>query len=451
MSRRRITPISTLFLLVAVGLVLGPAYAQPSPTTTRVYLPQLSDGKIPFSFGVALPRELLGAKRPLPGSGPLLEGTLLNSTGDLALWIPPNAQPVRGILFRNGTGSNINPADPDWRNDVAQNREQAARQIASLWGFAYLSGAVWTEANRSSYMQQEALLHSALEEFAQRTGRAELRYAPLIISGGSRFSAFGPQYAARHPARVIAYDVVNGGNSVVAPGVPGMMFLGSEDGSAAQVGGSFARDRAQGALLAVALIWGAGHVCDRCVDLEWAFFDAMVRARLPADADPRGGPVALIPLAEESGWLGNVSDWSTIAPYAEYQGDRRAAAWFPSRGLALLWQGFMLKQPPATLTWPTQPYRWSDGFTQEPAPNFGRKPRDLRASLPLEIVATIGQPSGGALSVYTLAGELGAAALSPDGKQAALRGARLDPGLHAFVVVRDGRAASYPAGLVLLP
>lgn len=83
MSRRRISPISTLILLVAVGLVLGPAYAQPSPTTTRVYLPQLSDGKIPFSFGVALPRELLGAKRPLPGSGPLLEGTLFNSTGDL--------------------------------------------------------------------------------------------------------------------------------------------------------------------------------------------------------------------------------------------------------------------------------------------------------------------------------------------------------------------------------
>jgi hypothetical protein len=437
-------------MLFATLLPMSERTGSPVPPPPVIALPLISAGGVAFEANVALTVEQLGVRQPVGTANTFLSDTRINSTGDLAIWLPPNARPVRGILFRNGSGVRMNPADPAWRSEVAQNREQAVRQIASLWGFAYLSGAVWTEENRSSYEQQEALLHSALDEFATAANRPELRHAPLLISGGSRFSAFSAEYAARYPARVIAYDVINGGNGTFAPGVPGIMFLGAEDSSSYHVGASFARDRAQGALLAVALIWGTGHNCDRCVDLAYVFFDQMVRLRLPADADPRTGPVALKPLDEADGWLGDVSNWTTIAPYDQYAGDKRKAAWFPNRTLALLWQGFMLKQPLATLTWPTQPYKWSDGFTQEPAPFFGRKIRDLSSARPVDVTATSGQPTNGSFEFVANDRLLGAATLAPDGKTLTLTGASLPPGLYGFVVTQQGRAVAWPAGLVLL-
>ncbi|HET8936124.1 MAG TPA: hypothetical protein VFN67_21910, partial [Polyangiales bacterium] len=56
-------------------------------------------------------------------------------------------------------------------------------------------------------------------------------------------------------------------------------------------------------------------------------------------------------LREESGWLGDhgedsvTSDVPLIAEFAMYPGDKAAASWLPSEGLAKLWRGFITERP----------------------------------------------------------------------------------------------------------
>jgi hypothetical protein len=81
------------------------------------------------------------------------------------------------------------------------------------------------------------------------------------------------------------------------------------------------------------------------------FFADMVAARYPSRKTPLKAEVRLIALAEASGWLGDHADASidaslpTIAAYAAYGGDKAAASWLPSEGLANLWRGFVTKTP----------------------------------------------------------------------------------------------------------
>ncbi len=437
--RRRI--VTLFFLTLCIGLST-PSFASRNSTAV-IYLPLVQKTRVPQ----LLPESSLGVKIPVQGATAFFEGQLFNSTGELSLWIPPNTPTVRGIFFSNGTPIRPNPSDPDWRNEVAQNRELAARQLVSLWDFAYLSGTNWNDSNRSSYDQQEQLMQSALNEFAAATGHAEISSAPIAYMGGSRFAGFGPKFAQQHPERAIGYAIYVSGSSAVAPSVPGLMIVGERDNGAQTITNNFLPNRAQGALLAPALMWKVDHKCDRCGDLAWPFLDAVIRMRLPSAP---GQP--LLPLTEQSGWLGNISDWNTIAPYAQYSGDKRAAAWFPNEMLAQLWRGFMLPDPPlATIKWPTQTYSWSNGFTQQPAPRFGSQLRDLNAHTPLSLTATFSLVQTGEFHFFDGNRDLGAATLAADGKSATLSNVMLSQGMHSFTVRSGPYTFAWPAGLMLLP
>lgn len=449
---RRGLALAIMLLITLIGagaLPSRPTRATATPATaTTIYLPWVLDERPPLA---PLPIAQLGTAVPVAQKGNAFFADQINdSTGSLALWIPPNAYPIRGIFFENSAFNlRPNPADPDWRNQVAQSRVQASRQLASLWGFAYLTGSVWLDSCRN-FACQEALLHGALEEFARVTGRSELRVAPLLISGASRTAGFGGAYARAYPARTIAYTINVMDSAGYAPGVPGIIVYGEQDGQASRIS-SFLRDRAQGALLGIAPVWGKGHICDRCGDLIWPWMDAVVRLRLPEDADPRQGPVSLRPIAERDGWLGDIDSWGRAYAYADYPGDRLRAAWLPDRTTALIWQSFVRRAPPATLTWPTQPYAWSNGFTQQPAPLYGRDARDLSASRPIDLIASVAAAPGGEVRVFAGGQDLGAATLSSDGRRLELKGVRLGSGLHSLLLMRGGEPISWPAGLLLLP
>jgi uncharacterized protein YoaH (UPF0181 family) len=81
------------------------------------------------------------------------------------------------------------------------------------------------------------------------------------------------------------------------------------------------------------------------------FFSDVVAMRLPAKKTAPSYDVALNPLYEEAGWLGDHSDTSiqsalpAIASFAAYGGDKTEASWLPNEGLAMLWRGFVTKQP----------------------------------------------------------------------------------------------------------
>lgn len=444
--------IGLLCLLAAVVPIAQAQKAGAPPnqsTEQRIWLPfAFRDDSVQRA---PLALNQLGAKVPVALKQHTFFSDQINdSKGNLAIWVPPNANPVRGIFFEN-SGANLkpNPADPDWRNEVAQNRVHASRQLASLWGFAYVTGTTWLDSCRN-FTCQEALWNTALNEFIQATGRTELTHAPLMIVGASRTSGFGVEYAKKYPERTIAYAVSAMDSPGYAPTVPGIVVYGERDDQASRIS-TFLRDRGQGGLLSLAVLWGKGHVCDRCGDLIWPWMDEVIRLRLPNNADPRQGPVALKPLRESDGWLGDVDNWGNVYPYNDYPGDKRRAAWLPSRSTARIWQHFVQKTPAATISWPTQVYSWSNGFTQEVAPFFGRKARDLAASKPFDLAATVSTPPTGAVMVLVGDQIVGTATLSTDGKQLELKGIQLRPGVHSLMLMQGDQPLSWPAGLMLLP
>lgn len=437
-----------LLIIVLVGTFAtgssapGAAHAQQTP---QLFLPLVT---LPQRTYAPLPPEQLGEPLPVATATAFFSDQIFSADGDLAIWIPPGVTTVRGIFLRNGSPVRPNPADPAWRNEVAQNRELAARQLASAWGFAYVSGALWDDARRG-YSDQKAYWEASLQAFAVQTNRPELLTAPLAVIGESRNASFGNRYAQDHPERVIGYVIVVADSAGVAPGVPGLILVGERDRGAQIVAGSFTRDRRAGGLIAIAVIWGKGHVCDRCGDLAWPFLDALVRLRLPA-AEPSAGRPELLPLTEADGFLGNTATWDAIAPYATYTGDKGAAAWLPTPALAQAWYGFVQRAPAAQLTAPTQPYSWSNGFTQEPAPLFKRQPQPIAAGRSFNVAASLNRAPAGSLDLAVNGRIVGPLAYNP-ATQRYTRELSLPAGVHQFAVLENGAPISWPAGLVVVP
>ena len=81
--------------------------------------------------------------------------------------------------------------------------------------------------------------------------------------------------------------------------------------------------------------------------LVFSFLRHTFAARVPADADPREGPVTLNALSPESGYLGQNWDVAKggyqdlpIAPYADFTGDKSTASWLVNAAYAADWQAF---------------------------------------------------------------------------------------------------------------
>jgi hypothetical protein len=441
--------------LASTAVASSSVRAQTDPQPVRLFLPvAFSRGgnrdTLPAA-GTPLTGAALGTPVPVAGATRFFDDQVFDANGELSIWIPPNAPVVRGILFMNISPVRPNPADPDWRNQVAQARELAARQLASAWGFAYLSGTT-SQDGLSGFDAQAAHLDKSLVEFAAKTGHPELTKIPLVIHGMSRTGAFGCRYAQRNPQRVIAYVVIVADNCGVAPGVPGLIIVGEQDRGANVVSGGFARDRAQGALIAVAMMWGVDHKCDKCGDLAWPFMDRMVRKRLLMSEPPAIEMPALAPLSETDGWLGDVTAWGGIASYGAYAGDKRAAAWLPDQTLAQVWAGMVQKSHPLRLSAPSTPYAWANGFTQQPAPHYGKTLRDATAARPFTVTAAASTAFGAPAHLHIDGVDYGPMQPSADGKSFAMTGIALAPGVHAFVIRgADGAALSLPAGWVVTP
>jgi hypothetical protein len=82
-----------------------------------------------------------------------------------------------------------------------------------------------------------------------------------------------------------------------------------------------------------------GHVwvADHGLIFTWA--SAVLAQRLPPTVTP-GAPVALRPVIESSGWLGNRTSFS-VAGYRCFSGDKGTATWLPSERTARDWQSMM--------------------------------------------------------------------------------------------------------------
>lgn len=260
------------------------------------------------------------------------------------LWIPPQAEQVRGVVMGGMT-----LMEREFARDPRIRKACADEQLAIVFLKCGLSATD---------------IQSVLDRFAKVSGYDELSVAPLMFIG---HSAGGPQ--ARQRAReyadrcfgLVQYrgadpgDVDHDGAEGIPPGIPALMMIGQFDefgkiGRDADGVENWEKDRDKLAafraqnernLANILIEPGAGHFAwsDRNAEFLVLYIPRAARARIRARwlANSKR-PVALKSIDPQTGWLTDLTiqspSKSVSAAYAEYQGDTSYAAWHFDKVLA---------------------------------------------------------------------------------------------------------------------
>lgn len=264
---------------------------------------------------------------------------------DFHLWLPPDVETVRGIVAITGHGSG---------QALYKHRElrKSARELR-LALFMFNGNPM----QRGFY--PTSLLFDRLRAFGRASGHAELEHAPPFLYGHSNGTGFSAIFTAMESSRVWGWISMRPGTTqqVFQPGaaeVPGLIMFGEND--------PFFAKPSQRENMAVvermrkehaarwhyALEPGTGHgPGEKSWTLVFSFLRHSFAARVPANADPRKGPITLRPLAVESGFLGQNWDSArggyqslSVSPFAEFSGDKNAASWLLYKEYAADWQKF---------------------------------------------------------------------------------------------------------------
>ena len=249
-------------------------------------------------------------------------------------YIPIEAKRLRAmmVITRHGMGSIDHPRLRDFanRNDVA---------LVSVKG---------------NPMQRGFYPVSIIDEYIERLGRMlkhpELAKLPFISYGHSNGTGFAGIFASQRPERAIAWISFHSGGAfhLQFPGVekvPGLAMHGLIDpffkNGQEQTVKNLRKER--NAALAMMIEANVAHgAVDKDQNATWEFIiqfcEAAMRVRLNDDG-------TLKPVVIEQGWLGANYDVSmggqqdlTIAPYAEFKGERSVANWLPDKKFAEVWQ-----------------------------------------------------------------------------------------------------------------
>ncbi|MBI5382918.1 MAG: immunoglobulin domain-containing protein [Opitutae bacterium] len=261
----------------------------------------------------------------------------------LRLNVPDALPVVRGlIIYGNG-------ANGDARG-MATDPELVA--LAETWGFAVLATSRFYNFSSRFDAQEFGIFEARLQELATLSRRPELTVAPWLPIGHSNGGQMSYGFNTLRPEKVIAIVASKGAfyNDVRPEGIalrtPGLLVAGEVDpglGTAA-IRDLFYGNRPRGALWAWVEDQGVNHSLGNSNELTLPFVAAMVQARYPAGATPVNGPVSLVALDEQAGWLTDPESYQAgladIAPYASYPKDKTVAGWLPSRRLAYIFRAF---------------------------------------------------------------------------------------------------------------
>jgi hypothetical protein len=366
----------------------------------------------------------------------------------LELYLPPGVNVIRGLVFMHGRGT---PERPSHTRGMAE--------VAQVWSFGMIRGYIWEIAGeRLSHQAQADLLAETIAEWAARTGHPELVNVPVLAIGESRTAGLPAELESFWPGRVVGQSQVVGGIDAAKAdsallSVPSMVLPSEFDEMQGKLERHFLAARARGGLWAGSVQWKKEHGFYNAWDIDWPFFNELVRLRVPRDQTAEAGAVALAPVEEASGWLGDATQWSgwnTIAPYGEYPGDKARAAWLPSKAAALAWRAYSVPDPKLQITAPTTPYdTWSkspDAFGRRAAQGFNRQST-------IEFVAeALTQPAPE--SVEFLVGERSLGVVT-GASPYRVTASQFEPGVYAAVAIAtfpDGKQeSSRPAVIAILP
>jgi hypothetical protein len=261
------------------------------------------------------------------------------------LWLPEDIAVVKGMVVMSGHGSGESLFH---RADL--------RALATELGLGLFK---FTGNPMQRGFWPRSLLFDRLREFGVGSGHAEIGDAPLFLYGHSNGTGFSAVFPSYEPERVWGWVSMRPGITfqVYQPGaaqVPGLVICGEEDSFLARPSREEnlavvpALRKKHGALWNIAVEPKTGHgPGEKTWPLVFSFLRHTFAARVPADADPRKGPVKLTIPALESGSLGE--NWEsakggyqelTIAPYDGFSGDPGAASWLVNAAYAADWRAF---------------------------------------------------------------------------------------------------------------
>lgn len=261
------------------------------------------------------------------------------------LWVPDGVAVVKGVVVLSGHGS----GEPLFKR--ADLRTLATELELALFKFTGnpMQRGFWPRT----------LLFERLKAFGEQSGHPELAHAPLFLYGHSNGTGFSTVFPSYRPERVWGWVSMRPGITfqVYQPGaaqVPGLVIFGEDDHFLARPSREEnlavvpALRKNHHALWNIAVEPKTGHgPGEKTWPLVFSFLRHTFAARVPADVDPRQGPVKLNALDIEQGHLGG--NWDSarggyqqlpVAPYAEFTGDKSAASWLVNAGYAADWQAF---------------------------------------------------------------------------------------------------------------
>lgn len=255
------------------------------------------------------------------------------------LWIPEGLETVRGLLiWGNGAGG----------DDRRAAQRPLLRGFCELNGFALVATAWWNNLSGGEINIWEA----HLEALAELSGHPELAHAPWATLGFSNGGQMAYGFNTMRPEKVIGFVANKGGfYNDTSPGelaitTPGLLIAGEQDEDYRRevLRGLFEDNRPAGARWAWVEQQGVGHQDDD-ERLMLPFLDQCVQLRYPADQLPTAeAGVALLPLAEVSGWVVDPTTWSepltAIASWDDFSGDSSLAGWVPSPAVAWHYRAF---------------------------------------------------------------------------------------------------------------
>src|ERR1700746_2111865 len=274
------------------------------------------------------------------------------------LWLPDDIKTLRGVIGHH-TGASI-PAAQSGATSAYDLHWQA---LAKKWScvllgpsYRVLNDAIdltpggaelWFDPRQGS----EHVFLRALEEFATKSGHAEIATVPWCLWGHSGGGIWANVMSILHPDRVLAAFLRSGTammfrsrTEFIQPEVPPAVYeiptmvnfgVGERgnrpwDGSIA----TFQEYRAQGAPICFAPDPRTGHFCGDSRYLAIPFFDACLQMRLTE------WNKILRPVDPSSAWLATPFG-DTAMPAAEFKGDPNKAAWLPNEGIAKIWMEYV--------------------------------------------------------------------------------------------------------------
>ena len=358
------SPARRLFVKEMAGL--GAAFATASLASTAAPAEGQAVQSAPTGNAPAAAQSLWGPFTPSSNAGRYLQLAYPPSTtaGELqlgvtyTLWIPDGIQTVRAVIVHQH-GASI-PAAQAGATAAYDLHWQA---LAKKWdcvllgpSYHVLNDAIdltpggaelWFDPRQGS----DRVFLRALDEFAAKSGHAEIASVPWCLWGHSGGGIWSNVMSMLHPDRVLAAFLRSGTavmfrprHEFIQPTVPPAIYeiptmvnfglgergRGPWDGSIA----IFQEYRAQGAPIGFAPDPRTGHFTGDSRYLAIPFFEACLQMRLS------DWPTILKPVDMSSAWLA-IPFGDTAMPAAEFKGDPMKAAWLPNADVAKIWMEYV--------------------------------------------------------------------------------------------------------------